>query len=147
MEKSKDLFLLMREEEVATNNFMPTKKEIELTSRNFAKKLVDSGEIDKLEAFTQAERLATAISNVRDELKASLPREKQNAFGIEITPVNGRQIIQYSEDTIWQQLNADLKAREELLKLALKQDVIDAYGNDVPKVSVKYASDSLNIKY
>ena len=147
MGASKNLLMLMQEQEVESNNFLLTKKELELFSKSFAKNLIDSGEIDKLEAFAQAERLTTAISNVRDELKASLPREKQNAYGIEINPVNGRQMIQFSDDPIWQQLNADLKAREELLKLALKQDVIDAYGNDVPKVSVKYASDSLAVKY
>jgi hypothetical protein len=147
MGASKNLLMLMQEQEVESNNFLLTKKEIELSSKSFAKNLIDSGEIDKLEAFAQAERLTTAISNVRDELKASLPREKQNAYGIEINPVNGRQIFQFSDDPIWQQLNADLKAREELLKLALKQDVIDAYGENVPKVSVKYASDSLAVKY
>jgi hypothetical protein len=144
---SKDLFLMMREEEVATSNFLPSKKELELSSQTFAKKIIELGEIDKFEAFAQAERLTTSISNVRDVLKASLPREKQTAYGIEITPANGRQMIQFSEDEIWQQLNADLKAREELLKLAQKQEVLDTYGNEVPKVSVKYASDSLQIKY
>ena len=144
---SKNLYELMQMQEIATNNFLPSKKELELSSKTFAKNLIDAGEINKVEAFAQAERLTTAISNVRDELKASLPREKQIAFGIEINPVNGRQMIQFSEDEIWVQLNADLKAREELLKLALKQDVIDAYGNDVPKVSVKYSADSLTIKY
>jgi hypothetical protein len=144
---SKNLYELMQMQEIATSNFLPSKKELELSSKKFAKNLIDAGEIDKVEAFAQAERLTTAISNVRDELKASLPREKQIAYGIEINPVNGRQMIQFSEDEIWQKLNADLKAREELLKLALKQDVIDAYGNDVPKVSVKYASDSLTVKY
>jgi hypothetical protein len=144
---SKNLYELMQMQEIATSNFLPSKKELELSSKTFAKNLIDAGEIDKVEAFAQAERLRTAISNVRDELKASLPREKQIAYGIEINPVNGRQMIQFSEDEVWQKLNADLKAREELLKLALKQDVIDAYGNDVPKVSVKYASDSLAVKY
>jgi hypothetical protein len=144
---SKNLYELMQMQEIATNNFLPSKKELELSSKTFAKNLIDAGEINKIEAFAQAERLTTAISNVRDELKASLPREKQIAYGIEINPVNGRQMIQFAEDEVWQKLNADLKAREELLKLALKQDVIDAYGNDVPKVSVKYASDSLNVKY
>ena len=144
---SKNLYELMQMQEIATSNFLPSKKELELSSKTFAKNLIDAGEIDKVEAFAQAERLTTAISNVRDELKASLPREKNEAFGIILTPVNGRQIVQFSEDAIWIKLNEDLKAREELLKLALKQDVIDAYGNDVPKVSVKYASDSLAVKY
>jgi len=144
---SKNLYELMKMQEIATSNFLPSKKELELSSKTFAKNLIDAGEIDKVEAFAQAERLTTSISNVRDELKASLPREKQIAYGIEINPVNGRQMIQFSDDLIWLQLNADLKEREELLKLALKQDVIDAYGNDVPKVSIKYSADSLTIKY
>jgi len=144
---SKNLYELMQMQEIATSNFLPSKKELELSSKTFVKNLIDAGEINKVEAFAQAERLTTAISNVRDELKASLPREKQTAYGIEINPVNGRQMIQFSEDEIWVQIKQMLEDREQLLKLALKQDVIDAYGNDVPKVSVKYASDSLTIKY
>lgn len=142
---SKQLFELMQMQEIA--NAYPTKKELEFSSKEFIKNLVEDGSIDKFEAFAQAERMAQTITVVRDELKASLPREPYTAFGISITPVNGRQMIQYSEDEIWQQLNKDLKDREELLKLALKQDVIDAYGNEVPKVSVKYSADSLNVKY
>lgn len=147
--KSKDLFLMMREEEVATSNFLPSKKELELSSKNFANKILESGEIDKFEAFAQAERLTTSISNVRDVLKASLPREKQSAFGIEITPVNGRQMIQFADDPIYAELQKQLKDREELLKTALKTDApfYDADGIEVPKVSVKYASDSLTVKY
>jgi hypothetical protein len=144
---SKNLYELMQMQEIATNNFLPSKKELELSSKTFAKNLIDAGEISKVEAFAQAERLTTAISNVRDELKASLPREKQIAFGIEINPVNGRQMIQFSEDAIWVQLNADLKEREELLKLAQRMDVFDGYGMNVPKVSIKYSADSLTIKY
>jgi hypothetical protein len=97
--------------------------------------------------FAQAVRINEALSIVTDTLKKSLPTEKQTAYGIEIVPVNGRQMIQYSEDPIWQQLNNDLKAREELLKLALKQDVIDMYGNMVPRVGVKFSADSLTVKY
>ena len=107
---SKNLYELMQMQEIATSNFLPSKKELELSSKTFAKNLIDAGEINKVEAFAQAERLTTAISNVRDELKASLPREKQIAYGIEINPVNGRQMIQFSEDAIWLQLNADLKS-------------------------------------
>lgn len=146
---SKDLFLMMREQEIATSNFLPTKKEVELSSKKFAKELLDSGEIDKMEAFSQAERMALAISTVRDEIKASLPREKNIAFGIEVNPVNGRQMIQFSEDPIYADILKELKEREELLKLALKTDkpFYDSEGIEVPKVSVKYAADSLQIKY
>ena len=146
---SKNLFELMAQQSVATANFLPNKKEIEFSSKEFAKKLIDSGELDKQEAFAQAERLSLAITNVRDELKKSLPREKQTFYGIEIIPVSGRQMIQYNEDLVWSELKEKLQQREELLKVALKSDetIYDSEGIEVPKVSVKYASDSLQIKY
>ena len=143
----KHLFELMQMEEIATNNFLPTKKEIILSSWQFANNLIKNGEHDKLEMFSQVVRIKEAVNTIHDTIKESLPSEKQIAYGIEINPANGRKIIQYSEDPIWQQLNEDLKAREELLKLAQMQETADLYGNIVPKVSVKYASDSLTVKY
>ena len=139
----------MAQQSVSTANFLPNKKEIEFSSKEFAKNLIESGEIDKLEAFAQAERLSLAITNVRDELKASLPREKNIFFGIEVNPVNGRQMIQYNEDLIWSELKEKLSQREELLKVALKtnEPFYDSEGCEVPKVSVKYSADSLTIKY
>lgn len=142
---SKNLFELMRMEEMAIA--FPTKKELEHTSRTFIKELIDDGNIDKFEAFAQAERMSQAVTTVRDELKASLPRESCTAYGISVTPVNGRQIVQFQEDPIYCELLKAVKDREELLKLALKQAVIDGYGNDVPRVSVKFSADSLTVKY
>lgn len=143
----KHFFELMQQQEIATRNYFPSKKELKFTFKKFSKELLDNGEIDKTEAFTQAQRYTDAITFVRDELKASLPTDKQIAFGMEFNPVNGRKMIQFHEDPIWQQLNTDLKEREELLKLAQRMEVPDMYGNIVPKVSVKYAADSLQVKY
>lgn len=147
--KTKDLFLMMAEQEVSSSNYFLNKKEIEFSSKEFAKKLIDSGELNKHEAFAQAERLALAITNVRDEFKASLPREKYVGFGIEINPVSGRQMIQYNEDLVWSELKEKLSQREELLKVALKtnEPFYDSEGCEVPKVSVKYSADSLTVKY
>jgi hypothetical protein len=142
---SKQLFELMQQQQIAES--YPTKKQVQANAIEFANHLINNGEHEKLEMFSQAVRIKETINTIYDAIKDSIPSEKQIAYGIEINPVNGRQMIQFAEDEIWQKLNADLKAREELLKLALKQDVIDAYGNDVPKVSVKYASDSLAVKY
>lgn len=146
---SKDLFLMMREAEVATSNFLPTKKEIEFSSKQFAKNVIDNGEIDKFEAFAQAERLANMTSIIRDEIKSTLPREKNVAFGIEVNPVNGRQMPQFEEDELYKSLKEKLKAREELLKMALKinEPFYDSDGIEVLKVSVKYSADSLQVKY
>lgn len=147
--KTKDLFLMMAEQEVSSSNYFLNKKEIEFSSKEFAKKIIDSGELDKQEAFAQAERLSLAITNVRDELKKALPREKQTFYGIELTPVSGRQMIQYNEDLVWSELKEKLSQREELLKVALKtnEPFYDSEGVEVPKVSVKYSADSLTIKY
>jgi hypothetical protein len=146
---SKQLFELMAEQEIQTSNFLPTKKEIENNGRLFAKQILSHGEIDKYELFSQAERLATATANIRDEIKSHLPKEKHSFFGIEISPVNGRTMIQFQEDHIWSELKEKMQQREELLKVALKSDesIYDSEGIEVLKVSVKYASDSLQVKY
>jgi hypothetical protein len=146
---SKHLFELMREQEIQTSNFLPNKKEVEFSAKQFASKLIEAGEVDKYEAFTQAVRMSNALEIIKDEIKRHLPKEKHIAFGIEITPVSGRTMIQFQDDEMWSQLKHKLQQREELLKLALKSDetIYDSEGVEIPKVSVKYASDSLTVKY
>ena len=144
---SKQLFELMREQEIQTSNFLPTKKEVLKSSENFAKKLLESGEVEKLEVLAQATRLKDAVTAVFDAIKANIPHEEQTAYGIQIIPSNGRKMVQYLEDPIWCELQEAVKQREKLLNLAQTQETADLYGNLVPKVSVKYASDSLTIKY
>lgn len=146
---SKHLFELMSEQEIQTSNFLPNKKEVEFSAKQFANKLIEAGEIDKYEAFTQAVRMSNALEIIKDEIKSHLQKEKHIAFGVEITPVSGRTMIQFQDDEMWSQLKQKLQQREELLKLVLKSDepIYDSEGVEVPKVSVKYASDSLSIKY
>jgi hypothetical protein len=147
MSASKDLFMLMRDEEIQTSNFLPTKKEIQLSSQKFITELLDKGEIDKYELFAQAKRLSEALETVTAELLKVLPQENFESFGIKGTFRSGGDTINYAEDEIYRQLKADLDARAELLKLALKQDVIDSYGNDVPKVSTTPRKSSLAISF
>jgi hypothetical protein len=94
-------------------------------------------------------RLNEVISNAVGVLKDAVKDIKANEMGIEFNPTNGRTIIQYSEDPIYAEIQKQLKDREELLKVALKTDspFYDAEGIEVPKVSVKYAADSLTVKY
>jgi hypothetical protein len=146
---SKDLFMLMREQEVQTANFLPNKKELELSSKKFAQNLVESAEYDIYELVAQSERYKLAISEINAILKDKLPKEKHIAFGVEFNPMNGRKMIQYSDDSVWSDLNKKIKQREELLKLALNSDdeIYDSEGVQVPKVSVNYAKDSLVVKF
>ena len=144
---SKQLFELMQQQQIAES--YPTKKQVQANAIEFAKHLINNGEHEKLEMFSQAVRIKETINTIYDTIKDSIPAEKQIAYGIEINPVNGRQMIQFSEDEVYASLQKQLKDREKLLNIALKVDytIFDSEGCEVPKVSVKYSSDSLTVKY
>jgi hypothetical protein len=144
---SKQLFELMQQQQIAES--YPTKKQVQANAIEFANHLINNGEHEKLEMFSQAVRIKETINTIYDAIKESIPAEKQIAYGIEINPVNGRQMIQFAEDEVYASLQKQLKDREELLKVALKTETpfYDNEGCEVPKVSVKYASDSLAVKY
>lgn len=142
---SKDLFQLMRQQEIETKNFLPNKKEIQFSAKTFINELLDSGEIDKIELLAQAKRMSEALEVINAKLIEVLPQENFEAYGMKGTYRSGGETINYAEDPIYQQLKADLDARAELLKLAQKQTIIDAYGNDVPKVSTTPRKGSLAI--
>ena len=146
---SKQLFELMRMQEIATDNFLPTKAEIQSNSKAFAKSLLDAGETNPQELLAQAIRLKEALTVIESELRDSLPQENFEAFGLKGTYVQGGNIPQYTDDEVYTTIKADLKSREDLLKVALKQEnaFFDAYGNEVPKVSVKPRKSSLTIKF
>ena len=144
---SKDLFTQMREQEVVTLNFLPTKKEIQKSALYFAKNLVEFGEDNLYERFAEIARLKEAITVIETEIKRNLLEENFEAFGVKGTYRNGGAVLNYDEDDVYAQMKAELKAREELLKLAQTQDVFDAYGNEVPKVSKTERKSSLAITF
>jgi len=145
--RNKDLFMMMREEEIQTSNFLPTKKEIQLSSQKFITEILDSGEVDKYELLAQAKRLGEALEVINSELLKVLPQENFEAFGIKGTFRSGGDTINFAEDEIWSTIKKDLDARTEQLKMAQKQDTFDAYGNQVPKVSTTPRKSSLAISF
>lgn len=138
---------MMREQEIQTSNFLPNKKEIQFSAKNFITEILDAGETDKFELLAQAKRIGEALDVINAELMKVLPQENFEAYGLKGTFRSGGDTINYSDDAIYQQLKADLDARAELLKLALKQPVLDLYGNDVPKVSTTPRKSSLAISF
>lgn len=144
---SKDLFLMMREQEVQTSNFLPNKKEIQFSAKKFITEVLEAGDTDKFELLAQAKRMLEALDVITTELLKVIPLENFEAYGLKGTYRSGGDTINYSDDPIYTQLKADLDARAELLKLALKQDIIDVYGNDVPKVSTTPRKSSLAISF
>ena len=124
-----------------------TKKDAILTGKRMVDDVIESGNIDKHQFMAQICRLKEVINSADSEMRKWLPEEKVVILGVEFTPVNGGNTIDYSEDPIYCQLKADLDARVELLKLAQKQPVIDAYGNDVPKVGTTPRKNSITLKF
>jgi hypothetical protein len=144
---SKNLFELMREQEIQTSNFLPNKKEIQFSAKQFITEVLDTGETDKIELLAQSKRIGDAIEVVTAELLKTLPQENFEAFGLKGTFRSGGDTLNYAEDEIYLELKRCLDERVELLKLAQKQEVADMYGNIVPKVSTTPRKSSLAISY
>ena len=145
---SKDQFFLMRSSDMATlYDATFTKKEAQKTGVKLVTDLLESGEVDKMQFTANLARLNEVISSAMAEIRKHIPEEKQTVLGVEFTPVNGGSTLQFLEDPIYQQLKEELDARAELLKLAQKQPIIDAFGEDVPKVSTKPRASSITIKF
>jgi len=146
---SKDLFSLMREQEVQTQNFLPNKKEIQFSAKTFITNVLDAGEIDKIELLAQAKRMGEALEVINAELIKVLPQENFEAFGLKGTFRSGGDTINYKDCEVWSDINRELKEREELLKLALKShnEIYDEAGVQVPKVSTTPRKSSLAISF
>jgi len=140
---------MLQEQSVETNNFLPTKKEIQLSAKSFVSNLLDAGETDKMELYAQAVRINEALQIVTDELKNSIPQENFEAFGIKGTYRSGGESLNYKEDLVYAELEAKLKERAELIKVATKSKdtIYDSEGIEVTKVSSTQRKSSLAISF
>ncbi|WP_394749564.1 hypothetical protein [Spongiimicrobium salis] len=149
MGQTKDLFMMMREEEVATSHFLPTKKELKKSSNAFAQSLIDSGDHNPHEIYAQALRLKEAVCEIESVLKQALGQESFEAFGLTASYRSGGDTINFKEDEMIQILEKKLSDRKDLLKTAMKsEDVIyDSEGVEVPKVSTTPKKSSLAVSF
>ncbi|QHB38652.1 hypothetical protein filifjonk91_gp035 [Flavobacterium phage vB_FspS_filifjonk9-1] len=149
MGANSNLFLMLQEQSVETNNFLPTKKEIQLSAKSFVSNLLDAGTTDKMELYAQAVRINEALQIVTDELKNSIPQENFEAFGIKGTYRSGGESLNYKEDLVYAELEAKLKERAELIKVATKSKdtIYDSEGVEVTKVSSTQRKSSLAITF
>lgn len=116
---------------------------------------VENGVINALDAFASFNKLEKLFKEAKvkiDELardEADKYVEKTFTLGaVEFTKKQGAGKLNYSEDLVHASLQAKLKAREELLKVAQKQTMLfDEEGVEVPKVSISYIKDSLIVKF
>jgi hypothetical protein len=115
---------------------------------------VENGVVNPLDAFASFNKLEKLFKEAKvkiDELardEADKYTAKTFTFGnVEFTRKDGAKKLNYSEDLLYNNLQAKLKAREELLKVAQKSTIYDDEGVEVPKVSVSYNKDSLVVKF
>ena len=146
---SKLQFFEMRAEQMtALYDSTFTKKDAIKTGEALIENVLESGDIDKMELGANLARLNEVINSAMQTFRDSLEVfEKTTVLGVEFSPVNGGNTINYSDDEIWQELKKDLDDRTELLKLAQKQPAFDAYGHEVPKVSTTPRKSSVTIKF
>lgn len=149
MGQSSELFLQMKAEDMVTMyDASFTKKEAIKTGENLIINALNEGNVGKHELMGTIVRLKAVIDSAESKLRSELPLEKAGCNGVEFSPVDGGNTINYLQDPVYAQLDKDLKDRVELLKLAQKQDlVLDAGGNEVPRVGTTPRKSSITIKF
>ena len=146
---SKIQFFEMRANEMcALYDSTFTKKDAIKTGENLIESVLESGEVDIMQLGANLARLEQVIGSAMGKFRTHIiDTEKTKVLGVEFSPVNGGNTINYNEDPIYCELKKDLDNRVELLKLAQKQEVLDTYGNEVPKVSTTPRKSSITIKF
>ena len=156
MSSSSREFLMMREEEETGQLYVPAlpKKDIKKKAQEDVKTLLDGGNTDIAEAYTDATRISeylkTFVSELKDHLTPEQYGKSYEVKGAEISFRGTGDRLDYDSDTTYSDIKKQLKDREELLKLAYKsKDVIyDSDGAEVPKVGIKTPSkETVVIKY
>jgi hypothetical protein len=146
---SKLQFFEMRAEQMTAlyeSNF--TKKDAVKTGEALIKNVLDSGDVSIMELGANLVRLQQVVNSAVDKFRSHIiDTEKTVVLGVEFNPVNGGNTVNYADDEIYSTIKADLDARTEQLKLAQKQPIFDAYGNEVPKVSTTPRKSSITIKF
>jgi hypothetical protein len=146
---SKLQFFEMRAEEMtAMYDSTFTKKDAVKTGEQLIQSVLDDGSCDIMQLGANLARLEQVVSSAMTKFRSHIiDTEKQVILGVEFSPVNGGNTVNYADDEIWSTIKADLDARTEQLKMAQKQDTFDAYGNQVPKVSISPRKSSVTIKF
>ena len=107
---------------------------------------VKSGDVDALPELIETKKQIELLKAYEDELKPYAINEREQ-YPEKRLPLNGAFVelsysgdrLNYSQDTIWNELNQSLKEREKDLKTAYKSDhtIVDCNGEIIPKVGIK----------
>ena len=149
MVTSKDIFFDMRSEEM---QYAPdfTKKQAEQTGAELANQIFESGEQSPIQVYSNIVRLKAVIDAADKTFRDRLELIKPDSYnGVTFTPKNGAESLNYTDDSIYLELENKLKQRAELLKVSSKSDelIFDSEGCEVPKVSKKFNKSSIVITF
>ena len=149
---TKELFMEIREREDSTPSAPLTKSsQIELAEKLTNK--VELGEADPLKTFIQLRSLETSVKIALDKIKGRAIEEGQKLnkggekiIGVSCSLMNGRRMYDYSNDSVWNDLKAKMKEREEFLK-GLKEPMSDMEGVISCPPIIKYCEETLTLKF
>jgi 2C-methyl-D-erythritol 2,4-cyclodiphosphate synthase len=154
MENMEDFGVDLQAKEHDYQNAQPNVIEKTTQGINAIVQAVEAGVVNPLDAFASFNKLEKLFKEAKvkiDELardEAEKYTAKTFTFGnVEFTRKDGAKKLNYSEDLLYSNLQTQLKAREELLKVAQKSTIYDDEGVEVPKVSISYNKDSLMVKF
>jgi hypothetical protein len=154
MEHLEDFGVDLQAKEHDYHNAQPNVIEKTTQGINAIVQAVENGVVNPLDAFASFNKLEKLFKEAKvkiDELardEAEKYTAKTFTFGnVEFTRKDGAKKLNYSEDLLYSNLQAQLKAREELLKVAQKSTIYDDEGVEVPKVSISHNKDSLSVKF
>jgi 2C-methyl-D-erythritol 2,4-cyclodiphosphate synthase len=154
MEHIQDFGVDLQAKEHDYHNAQPNVIEKTTQGINAIVEAVEAGVVNPLDAFASFNKLEKLFKEAKvkiDELardEAEKYTAKTFTFGnVEFTRKDGAKKLNYSEDLLYSNLQTQLKAREELLKVAQKSTIYDDEGVEVPKVSISYNKDSLMVKF
>jgi len=154
MENMEDFGVDLQAKEHDYHNAQPNVIEKTTQGINAIVEAVEAGVVNPLDAFASFNKLEKLFKEAKvkiDELardEAEKYTAKTFTFGnVEFTRKDGAKKLNYAEDLLYSNLQTQLKAREELLKVAQKSTIYDDEGVEVPKVSISYNKDSLMVKF
>lgn len=132
------------------NAFEPTvtKKQCKEIAKQIAAKTIEDGEMTPAEALGQLTRMEVIVSEAKAAIKPHIEADAYGA-GISFTLQSGRKMAQWADDPVYAEMQKKLKERESLLKAALNssESIYDSEGIEVPKVSLKFAADSIVARF
>lgn len=148
---------IARQEEMLSGEvqLLGSKKEIVEKAREWAMQIADEeyGSESLNKRYASIQRIKEYIDTIQKEFKSAITEgmnEKElECHGVKFTKVEGRSVLDYSVDEVWNHLKEQLKEREELLKTVAKskKPIYDDEGVEVTKCPYKPSSAYIKLTY